>query len=80
MQNRSDEIVLLPCIPSFMKDGSARGLRAKGGATVNIEWKNGKLISAELIADNDRDYVLCYSGNHIRISAKACEKVIISDL
>ena len=80
VQNSSGEIVLLPCIPSFMKDGSARGLRAKGGATVNIEWKNGKLISTELIADNDRDYALCCNGKHIRISAKAGEKVIISDL
>ena len=80
VQNRSDEIVLLPCIPSFMKDGTARGLRAKGGATVNIEWKNGQLSNAELIADHDREYALCCNGKHVKVSAKAGERVTIVNI
>lgn len=44
LQSESGELEYLPALPkAWAKSGSARGLRARGGRIVDIEWREGRL-------------------------------------
>ncbi len=54
LQSQNDELYLLPALPDELKTGKITGLKARGGYTVNLEWSDMELTSAEIFAENDR--------------------------
>ncbi|MBQ6090149.1 MAG: glycoside hydrolase family 95 protein [Lachnospiraceae bacterium] len=56
LQCTNGEIILLPALPDEWENGSVSGLRAKGGVTVDIEWKDRRMTRALLTPDFDGSY------------------------
>jgi alpha-L-fucosidase 2 len=67
LQSHNGELALLPALPDAWKNGSIRGIKGRGNFTVAIDWKEGKLSKATIVA------VL---GGPCRISAPYPIKVI----
>lgn len=51
LQSHDGEVHILPALPPAWKEGSVSGLRARGGITVRIEWKDLQ-VKAVLISSN----------------------------
>ena len=48
LQSHAGEIELLPALPAAWPSGTLRGLRARGGFTVDLAWTEGRLTTATL--------------------------------
>ncbi|MFE9643416.1 glycoside hydrolase N-terminal domain-containing protein [Streptomyces sp. NPDC006365] len=54
LQSQYDAIEVLPALPATWPDGSVRGLRARGGATLDIDWADGHATRLALVASRTR--------------------------
>jgi alpha-L-fucosidase 2 len=77
LQSHAGEISLLPALPVSWKDGSVTGLRARGGFEVNIEWKDGKLVKAEIKSLLGNSCVVRANGKTTNYSPAKGETIVI---
>ncbi|MBI5471309.1 MAG: glycoside hydrolase family 95 protein [Ignavibacteriae bacterium] len=71
LQSHDGSIEILPALPDEWKSGSVKGLIARGGFTVDIEWKNNKVTRLSLFSK---------LGGNCRIRIDAAATPLRSDL
>jgi alpha-L-fucosidase 2 len=62
LQSHAGEIDLLPALPSAWPEGEARGLRARGGLTVDLAWKNGRVTTYRLTSKTPEKVTVRLNG------------------
>jgi alpha-L-fucosidase 2 len=69
-----ERIVLLPALPKAWRDGSIKGLRVKGGASLCLEWQEGCLTGSSLKADKELHTIVVYGKYKEEVHLQAGEE------
>lgn len=60
LQSHLGELRLLPALPEAWKSGRVKGIRARGGFELELEWRDRVLVSARITASRDGECRLVY--------------------
>lgn len=72
LQSHAGVIHLLPALPEQWQEGAVKGLRARGGYTIDIRWADGRLAEATLTASvTGLCRVRCAGGTVTEFTAEA---------
>jgi len=62
LQSHAGELELLPALPAAWPEGKITGLRARGGFTVELTWKNGKVTSYRITSRTPKEAKVRVNG------------------
>jgi alpha-L-fucosidase 2 len=62
-------IELLPALPDNWKEGSVKGLRARGGYTVDITWHDGQVVDYRIRNSHGGTVTMRYNGKEELVKA-----------
>jgi alpha-L-fucosidase 2 len=71
LQSHEGAMELLPALPAAWPEGHISGLLARGGLTVDMDWKEGKVRSATLHAAHAVQFSLLAAGKTQTLSLRA---------
>ena len=77
LQSSETEIKLLPALPDAWESGSVKGICARGGFEISMDWAEKTLKKVVIFAKADGKTTLICSGKHKQVSLKKGEKVEI---
>lgn len=63
VQSQHGIIELLPALPKAWPTGNVKGIRARGGYEVDIEWKKGKVTAYRIASQQPREVTIRVNGD-----------------
>ena len=78
LQSHNGVIQILPALPDAWHDGSIKGLRARGGFEVDVEWEGGVMSTTTIYATADNECIVKYKDNVVIIDLKKGESISLN--
>ncbi|MGA9718684.1 MAG: glycoside hydrolase family 95 protein, partial [Acidobacteriaceae bacterium] len=77
LQSQAGYIEVLPALPGAWPSGSIRGLCARGGFILNIDWRDGKLLSATVRSKRDGTAHVRYGDGFATVHVTTGQRVLL---
>ena len=78
-QDHSYQIQLLPSLPAGLPSGSVKGLCARGGFVVSLDWENGKVTSVKVISKNGGNLHIRSGQHQFDAKTKSGEIIVLTE-
>lgn len=78
LQSHEGFLRVLPALPGAWKNGSVKGLIARGAVRVDIQWENGLLTKLELQAAHSQPCSVYYRGKLVNIQLPAGKTIALN--
>lgn len=76
LQSHEDGIIrVLPALPKAWQSGSVKGMKARGGFTVDFTWESGEVKTVGLHSAKGNKVILFADGSEIDLQLKAGESI-----
>ncbi|MBI9016205.1 MAG: glycoside hydrolase family 95 protein [Phycisphaerae bacterium] len=69
-----ETVELLPALPKQWPDGSIKGICARGGFVVDMQWQSGELVKASIRATKDEPLILKYKNKTVKLQTKSRQR------
>ncbi len=79
VQSHAGEISLLPALPSAISTGKVKGLVARGGYEVSIDWKDGKMESATIYSKLGNPLKVRYGNKTQQFNLEKGNSILLND-
>ncbi len=77
--HEGDKLRILPALPAQWSEGEIKGLRARGGITVDIAWEKGALKEVVFHPQHDKQVELVFAGRQIILDLEAGQKFVFNN-
>lgn len=77
LQSHNNEIHLLPALPKAWPAGAVRGLLARGGLEVDMEWEEGELIQCKIKSLHGKPFTIRYGDKTLEYAINSGETISI---
>lgn len=79
VQSREQEVILLPALPKAWEQGTVKGLRLVGNASIALAWKDGRLLQCRVTADQAYKGEIVYGSVRRTVKLKAGETIVLDE-
>ena len=79
LQSHAGEIHLLPALPDAWPAGHVKGLCARGGFTIDIEWENGALSQVKILSKAGGDCKIRYGNKVIEMKTRKGKLYVLNE-
>jgi len=75
LQSHEGFIHLLPALPDVWDEGSVKGICARGGFEVSMDWSNGQLKTVKILTKKGGETIVKYMGQEKKVELVSGEKL-----